>query len=160
VRTSVDHGTALDIAGKGKADASSLVEAVKLAIDLARPRKRYGQHFLHDPRVLAHLVEALQLSKDDFVVEIGPGEGALTYRLLDKVGRLEVIEIDRDLAATPGQGEGPRRRRARVRLLGLSKGRAAGRQFAVQTSPHRCSSDLEQLLHPRKSACKATERRP
>ena len=64
-----------------------------------RPRKRFGQHFLHDPRVLAHLVEALQLSKDDFVVEIGPGEGVLTYRLLDKVGRLEVIEIDRDLAA-------------------------------------------------------------
>jgi len=63
------------------------------------PRKRFGQHFLHDPRVLAHLVEALELSKDDFVVEIGPGEGVLTYRLLDKVGRLEVIEIDRDLAA-------------------------------------------------------------
>ena len=66
---------------------------------LHRPRKRFGQHFLHDPRVLAHLVEALELSKDDFVVEIGPGEGVLTYRLLDKVGRLEVIEIDRDLAA-------------------------------------------------------------
>jgi 16S rRNA (adenine1518-N6/adenine1519-N6)-dimethyltransferase len=49
--------------------------------------------------VLAHLVEALSLSSDDVVVEIGPGEGALTYRLLDKVGRLEVIEIDRDLAA-------------------------------------------------------------
>jgi 16S rRNA (adenine1518-N6/adenine1519-N6)-dimethyltransferase len=49
--------------------------------------------------VLAQLVEALQLSKDDVVVEIGPGEGVLTYRLLDKVGRLEVIEIDRDLAA-------------------------------------------------------------
>lgn len=64
-----------------------------------RPRKRFGQHFLHDPRVLAHLVDVLQLSKDDFVVEIGPGEGALTYRLLDKVGRLEAIEIDRDLAA-------------------------------------------------------------
>jgi 16S rRNA (adenine1518-N6/adenine1519-N6)-dimethyltransferase len=49
--------------------------------------------------VLAHLVDALQLSRDDVVVEIGPGEGVLTYRLLDKVGRLEVIEIDRDLAA-------------------------------------------------------------
>ena len=66
---------------------------------LHRPRKRFGQHFLHDPRVLAHLVEVLELSKNDFLVEIGPGEGALTYRLLDKVGRLEVIEIDRDLAA-------------------------------------------------------------
>jgi 16S rRNA (adenine1518-N6/adenine1519-N6)-dimethyltransferase len=57
------------------------------------PRKRFGQHFLHDPRVLAHLVESLSLSKDDVVVEIGPGEGALTYRLRDQVARLEVIEI-------------------------------------------------------------------
>jgi 16S rRNA (adenine1518-N6/adenine1519-N6)-dimethyltransferase len=63
------------------------------------PRKRFGQHFLHDPRVLAHLVEALSLSKTDHVVEIGPGEGSLTYRLLEEVGMLEVIEIDRDLAA-------------------------------------------------------------
>jgi len=66
---------------------------------LHRPRKRFGQHFLHDPRVLARLVDVLELSKNDFLVEIGPGEGVLTYRLLDKVGRLEVIEIDRDLAA-------------------------------------------------------------
>ena len=63
------------------------------------PRKRFGQHFLHDPRVLAHLVEALSLSRTDHVVEIGPGEGALTYRLIEKVEKLEVIEIDRDLAA-------------------------------------------------------------
>ena len=66
---------------------------------LHQPRKRFGQHFLHDPGVLAHLIDVLQLSKDDVVVEIGPGEGVLTYRMLDKVGRLEVIEIDRDLAA-------------------------------------------------------------
>src|SRR5204863_7720219 len=52
-----------------------------------------------DPRVLAHLVEEIAPAKSDFVVEIGPGEGVLTYRLLDKVGRLEAIEIDRDLAA-------------------------------------------------------------
>jgi len=70
-----------------------------LPSSLHQPRKRFGQHFLHDPGVLAHLIDVLQLSKDDVVVEIGPGEGVLTYRLLDKVGRLEVIEIDRDLAA-------------------------------------------------------------
>ena len=63
------------------------------------PRKRFGQHFLHDPRVLSHLVEEIDPRKEDFLVEIGPGEGVLTYRLLGKVGRLEVIEIDRDLAA-------------------------------------------------------------
>jgi 16S rRNA (adenine1518-N6/adenine1519-N6)-dimethyltransferase len=61
-----------------------------------RPRKRFGQHFLHDPRVLAHLAEEINPRKDDFFVEIGPGEGALTRRL---AGTVEVIEIDRDLAA-------------------------------------------------------------
>ncbi|HEX6265879.1 MAG TPA: rRNA adenine dimethyltransferase family protein, partial [Burkholderiales bacterium] len=64
-----------------------------------RPRKRFGQHFLHDARVLARIVDALGLLPGDFVVEIGPGEGALTYRLLEKVKRLEVVELDRDLAA-------------------------------------------------------------
>jgi 16S rRNA (adenine1518-N6/adenine1519-N6)-dimethyltransferase len=49
--------------------------------------------------VLARLVEAISPSKTDFVVEIGPGEGALTHRLLERAGQLEVIEIDRDLAA-------------------------------------------------------------
>jgi 16S rRNA (adenine1518-N6/adenine1519-N6)-dimethyltransferase len=44
-------------------------------------------------------VDEISPDKEDVLVEIGPGEGALTYRLLDKVGRLEVIEIDRDLAA-------------------------------------------------------------
>jgi 16S rRNA (adenine1518-N6/adenine1519-N6)-dimethyltransferase len=63
------------------------------------PRKRFGQHFLHDPRVLSHLVEEIDPRREDFFVEIGPGEGVLTYRLIDKVGTLEVIEIDRDLAA-------------------------------------------------------------
>ena len=64
-----------------------------------RPRKRFGQHFLHDPRILEKIVDALDLQPADFVVEIGPGEGALTNRLLNKVGKLELIEIDRDLAA-------------------------------------------------------------
>ena len=64
-----------------------------------QPRKRFGQHFLHDPRVLARIVDALALSKNDFVVEIGPGEGVLTKLLVDEVAGLEVIEIDRDLAA-------------------------------------------------------------
>ncbi|TMI42448.1 MAG: 16S rRNA (adenine(1518)-N(6)/adenine(1519)-N(6))-dimethyltransferase RsmA [Betaproteobacteria bacterium] len=64
-----------------------------------RPRKRFGQHFLHDPGVLARLVEAINPSKTDFMVEIGPGEGALTRHLLKLVGYFEVIELDRDLAS-------------------------------------------------------------
>jgi len=69
------------------------------ASSLHRPRKRFGQHFLHDPRVLERIVSALSLKPSDFVVEIGPGEGALTDLLVGQVGNLEVIEIDRDLAA-------------------------------------------------------------
>ena len=64
-----------------------------------RPRKRFGQHFLHDPRVLEKIVDAIQPAKEDFIVEIGPGEGVLSRLLLKKSPRLEVIEIDRDLAA-------------------------------------------------------------
>jgi 16S rRNA (adenine1518-N6/adenine1519-N6)-dimethyltransferase len=64
-----------------------------------RPRKRFGQHFLHDPRVLARIVDALSLQPADLVVEIGPGEGALTRLLLERLGGVEVVEIDRDLAA-------------------------------------------------------------
>ncbi len=64
-----------------------------------RPRKRFGQHFLHDPRILARIVEAIDPSWTDFLVEIGPGEGALTRPLLERAGKLEAIELDRDLAA-------------------------------------------------------------
>jgi len=49
--------------------------------------------------VLARLVEAINPAKDDFIVEIGPGEGALTRHLLKLVGHFEVIELDRDLAS-------------------------------------------------------------
>jgi 16S rRNA (adenine1518-N6/adenine1519-N6)-dimethyltransferase len=49
--------------------------------------------------VLARIVEALRLSPEDRVVEIGPGEGALTYLLLEKINSIAVVELDRDLAA-------------------------------------------------------------
>ena len=63
-----------------------------------RPRKKFGQHFLHERGVLERIVDAIQPSAADFIVEIGPGEGALTKHLVQKTQSLEVIEIDRDLA--------------------------------------------------------------
>jgi 16S rRNA (adenine1518-N6/adenine1519-N6)-dimethyltransferase len=65
-----------------------------------RPRKRFGQHFLHERRVLERIVDAVSPAQGDCIVEIGPGEGALTRPLLEKVARLEVIELDRDLASS------------------------------------------------------------
>jgi 16S rRNA (adenine1518-N6/adenine1519-N6)-dimethyltransferase len=77
---------------------------------LARARKRFGQHFLHDPGVLRRIVEAIDPGPGQRLVEIGPGRGALTLPLLSRCGRLEAIEIDRDLvplllAKAAGMGE-------------------------------------------------------
>jgi 16S rRNA (adenine1518-N6/adenine1519-N6)-dimethyltransferase len=64
-----------------------------------RPRRRFGQHFLHDPAIIARIVAAIAINPGDALVEIGPGQGALTARLLAAAGQLDAIEIDRDLAA-------------------------------------------------------------
>jgi len=64
-----------------------------------KTRRRFGQHFLHDPAVLKRIVEAIDPARGDLVVEIGPGEGALTRPLLERLDRLTAIEIDRDLSA-------------------------------------------------------------
>ncbi len=64
-----------------------------------RPRKRFGQHFLHDPAVLARIVAAFDPRPGEAVVEIGPGRGALTRLLLAHVRPLHAVELDRDLAA-------------------------------------------------------------
>ena len=61
-------------------------------------RKRFGQHFLRDPAVVARIVESIAPAPADNVIEIGPGRGALTWPLLERLERLTVIEIDRDLA--------------------------------------------------------------
>jgi 16S rRNA (adenine1518-N6/adenine1519-N6)-dimethyltransferase len=63
------------------------------------PRKRFGQHFLHDRGIIGKIVAAVDPQPDDALVEIGPGGGALTGPLLERVARLEAVEIDRDLAA-------------------------------------------------------------
>ncbi len=63
------------------------------------PRKRFGQHFLHDPYVLSRIVAAIAPREGDVLVEIGPGQGALTRPLLERLTHLTAIEIDRDLAA-------------------------------------------------------------
>ncbi|MEO1767274.1 16S rRNA (adenine(1518)-N(6)/adenine(1519)-N(6))-dimethyltransferase RsmA [Thiobacter sp. AK1] len=63
------------------------------------PRKRFGQNFLHDPHFVRRCLEAIAPRPEDTLVEIGPGLGALTAPLLEKVHHLHVVEIDRDLAA-------------------------------------------------------------
>jgi len=62
-------------------------------------RKRFGQHFLHERAIIDRIVSMVAPARDDRLVEIGPGQGALTTPLLDRVAQLSVIEIDRDLVA-------------------------------------------------------------
>ncbi len=60
------------------------------------PRKRFGQHWLQSDKILDQIVTAADLKSDEIVLEIGPGKGALTRRLIDFV-KVVAIEIDRDL---------------------------------------------------------------
>ncbi len=64
-----------------------------------RPRKRFGQNFLQSPHIVQQIISAIHAKPDDNLVEIGPGLGVLTKPLLAQVDHLDIIEIDRDLAA-------------------------------------------------------------
>jgi 16S rRNA (adenine1518-N6/adenine1519-N6)-dimethyltransferase len=64
-----------------------------------RARKRFGQNFLHDSRIIHQIIMAINPSPTDHVVEIGPGQGAITEPLLASKCRLDVVEIDRDLVS-------------------------------------------------------------
>jgi len=89
-------------------------------------RKRFGQHFLHDPRILDRIVQALAAHPGDHLVEIGPGRGALTALLLAIPGiTLDAIEIDRDLAGLLGVHFGSSARHA------LHAGDALGFDFSA-----------------------------
>jgi 16S rRNA (adenine1518-N6/adenine1519-N6)-dimethyltransferase len=63
------------------------------------PRKRFGQHFLTDEAVLEQMASIIGIASEDYIVEIGPGRGALTQYLLPLAKKIDAIEIDRDLAA-------------------------------------------------------------
>jgi len=63
------------------------------------PRKRFGQNFLIDQHIIAQIVHAISPQKHQHLVEIGPGQGAITQPLVTEVDKLDVIELDRDLIA-------------------------------------------------------------
>jgi len=64
---------------------------------MTRAKKKFGQNFLNDPLVIEKIINALHISPEDQIVEIGPGPGALTEQMIGKAGKLTVVEIDRDL---------------------------------------------------------------
>jgi len=64
-----------------------------------RPRKRFGQNFLHDQNIINSILRCINVQPTDNLLEIGPGLGALTKPLLNQVNQLTAIEIDTDLHA-------------------------------------------------------------
>ena len=88
---------------------------------MPRAKRRLGQHFLTDSRLLGRIADALGAGPDDTVLEIGPGPGGLTAALAERAGRLVAIEKDADLVPAPGgcrmargQDEDPRARRLAI----------------------------------------------
>ncbi|GMQ96688.1 MAG: 16S rRNA (adenine(1518)-N(6)/adenine(1519)-N(6)) -dimethyltransferase RsmA [Gammaproteobacteria bacterium] len=63
-----------------------------------KSRKRFGQHFLHDQQVIQKIIVAVHPDTTQHILEIGPGHGALTDMLISKAGKLDAVELDRDLA--------------------------------------------------------------
>ncbi len=64
-----------------------------------RARKRFGQNFLSDPNIIRKIIDAIRPVAGETMVEIGPGLGAMTAPLVERLGHLHVVEIDRDLIA-------------------------------------------------------------
>ncbi len=99
------------------------------------PRKRFGQHFLHERGVITRIVDEIDLRADDHVIEIGPGLGALTDHLLPKLKQLHVVELDRDLAQHL-------RERYDTNKLIVHEGDALKFDFSIFESPIRLVGNL------------------
>jgi 16S rRNA (adenine1518-N6/adenine1519-N6)-dimethyltransferase len=98
-------------------------------------RKRFGQHFLEDRAIVARIVDAMAPLQDEAVVEIGPGLGALTGPLLERVAHLHAVEIDRDLCARLRQRFPPER-------LAVHEGDALEFDFGSLPAPLRVVGNL------------------
>lgn len=62
-----------------------------------KPRKRFGQNFLQNDAIIQNIIRHIHPKKNDHLVEIGPGLGALTFPILSEIKKMDVVEIDRDL---------------------------------------------------------------
>jgi 16S rRNA (adenine1518-N6/adenine1519-N6)-dimethyltransferase len=123
-----------------------------------RAKKRFGQHFLSNPHLLDRIAGALELQPGDPVLEVGPGQGALTAALLRRGARVTALEVDRDLIA------GLRARFPNLDLVegdaldadwhALAPARAGGRWFITGNIPYNITTPLidKALAPPRPSA--------
>ena len=100
-----------------------------------RARKRFGQNFLSDPNILRNIVDAIRPQPGDIMVEIGPGLGAMTTPIVERLGHLNVIEIDRDRIVHLKRAHAPDR-------LTIHEGDALKFDFAALGTPLRVVGNL------------------
>lgn len=100
-----------------------------------RARKRFGQNFLTDPNIIRKIIEAIRPVAGEAMVEIGPGLGAMTDPLVERLGHLHVVEIDRDLIARLKQRYTPEQ-------LSIHEGDALAFDFATLGQPLRVVGNL------------------
>ena len=100
-----------------------------------RARKRFGQNFLSDPNIIRRIIDAIRPQPGETMVEIGPGLGAMTAPLLDRIDHLHVVEIDRDLIARLRERYSPER-------LSIHEGDALKFDFGTLGDPLRIVGNL------------------
>lgn len=111
-------------------------------------RKRFGQHFLTDGAIIGAIVDAIAPAPGDAMVEIGPGLAALTQPLVERLGRLTVIELDRDLAVRlrgHGQLDVIESDVLKVDFSALAAQRGTGKLRVVGNLPYNISTPI--LFH-------------
>ena len=110
-------------------------------------KKSLGQHWLKDPDVLADIADAAELNPDDTVLEIGPGLGTLTSRLLARAGRVVAVEFDETLARKlPGQFPGKHLEVINQDILQFDTSSLPAEYKAVANVPYYITSKIVQLL--------------
>ena len=110
-------------------------------------KKSLGQHWLKDPDVLADIADAAELTDDDTVLEIGPGLGTLTSRLLARAGRVVAVEFDKDLARKlPAQFPGKNLEVINQDILQFDTTKLPQDYKAVANVPYYITSKIIQLL--------------
>ena len=110
-------------------------------------KKSLGQHWLKDPDVLADIADAAELTDDDTVLEIGPGLGTLTSRLLARAGRVVAVEFDKDLAMKlPAQFPGKNLEVINQDILQFDTTKLPQDYKAVANVPYYITSKIIQLL--------------
>lgn len=104
-----------------------------------KAKKQFGQNFLVDPRIITDIIDAIRPEPEDHLVEIGPGLGALTHPLLDRLNHLHVVEIDRDIIA---RLEHDYLQNSRMPKLTIHAGDALSFDFSTLPAPLRVAGNL------------------